>query len=280
MNILTFDIEDWYNCDFITQDFNWDKFEVRIYENLYRILEELEKRNIKGTFFCLGWIAENHPDVVKAIAREGHQLGCHSYQHELSYRFDRSGFLKDTEKSKKLIEDLIGQPINAFRAPGFSISENNIWALEVLTELGFEYDCSIFPAKHDYGGFVNYGKVEPVTLLLPNGASLKEFPINIIKVFGNNVVFSGGGFFRFFPYTLIRHWAKKSPYMMTYFHPRDFDPGQPMVQTLPFMRKFKSYVGLSTSFSKFQRLLDDFEFVDIRKADELIDWERTRMIKL
>jgi len=109
---------------------------------------------------------------------------------------------------------------------------------------------------------------------------LKEFPINIIKVFGNNVVFSGGGFFRFFPYTLIRHWAKKSPYMMTYFHPRDFDPGQPMVQTLPFMRKFKSYVGLSTSFSKFQRLLDDFEFVDIRKADELIDWERTRMIKL
>ena len=92
MNILTFDIEDWYNCDFISGDFNWDKHEVRIYQGVDRILAELEKRNQKGTFFCLGWIAERHPDVIRSIQKQGHHIGCHSYQHELSFRFDEKTF--------------------------------------------------------------------------------------------------------------------------------------------------------------------------------------------
>lgn len=280
MNILTFDIEDWYNCDFVTTDFNWDRFEVRIYEGIERILQELEIRNLRATFFCLGWVAEKHPNVIRKIHSQGHHIGCHSYQHELSFRFDRDGFKQDTEKSKKLIEDLIGESIDAFRAPGFSISEQNVWALEVLTELGFDYDCSLFPAAHDYGGFASYGKAEPSILHLANGKQLKEFPINIHHVFGKNIVFSGGGFFRFFPYWFIKDWAKISPYLMTYFHTRDFDPGQPMIHSLPLMRKFKSYVGLSTSFTKFQKLLNDFEFVSVRDASELIDWKTTRVIEL
>lgn len=280
MNILTFDIEDWYNCDFITQDFTWDNYEVRIYQGVNRILEELEKRNLKATFFCLGWIAEKYPDVIRRISAQGHHIGCHSYQHELSFRFDRSGFRQDTEKSKKLIEDLIGEPINAFRAPGFSITENNVWALEILAELGFEYDCSLFPVRHDYGGFASYGIAEPAKLILPNGAEIKEFPINIHSLLGEKIVFSGGGFFRLFPYSLIRRWGKSSQYMMTYFHPRDFDVNQPMMQNLPPIRKFKSYVGLKSAFPKFQRLLDDFVFVNIEKADKMIDWENTRTLQL
>lgn len=280
MNVLTFDIEDWYNCDFISTDFDWDKHEVRLYEGIDRILNELQTRNLKATFFCLGWIAENHPEVIRKIFSRGHHIGCHSYQHELSFRFNREEFKHDTEKSKELIENLIGEPINAFRAPGFSITEKNLWALEVLTELGFEYDCSLFPANHDYGGFASYGKAEPTILHLANGKQLKEFPINIQKVYGKDIVFSGGGFFRIFPYSLIRYWASKSDYMMTYFHPRDFDPDQPMISSLPLIRKFKSYVGLSTSFAKLKKLLDDFEFVTVSEADKLIDWKNTRVIKL
>ena len=280
MNILTFDIEDWYNCDFITPDFNWDKYEVRIYQGVERILQELASRDLKATFFCLGWVAEKHPDVIRRIHAQGHHIGCHSYQHELSFRFDRDDFKQDTEKSKKLIEDLIGESISAFRAPGFSITEQNVWAFEVLTEVGFEYDCSLFPAVHDYGGFNSYGKAEPAILNLANGTQLKEFPINIQCVLGKDIVFSGGGFFRVFPYWLIKHWASRSSYMMTYFHPRDFDPDQPMIESLPLMRKFKSYVGLSTSFAKFQKLLNDFEFVSVKEANELIDWKTTRVIQL
>ena len=280
MNILTFDIEDWYNCDFITSDFNWDKYEVRIYDGVDRILQELERRQLKATFFCLGWIAEKHPNVIKQIHDQGHHLGCHSYQHELSFRFDRDSFKEDTKKAKRLIENVIGEPINAFRAPGFSITENNVWAFEVLTELGFEYDCSLFPAAHDYGGFASYGQVEPTILDLPNGERLKEFPVSVQSVMGKKLVYSGGGFFRFFPYGLIKHWASNSSYLMTYFHPRDFDPDQPVIKSLPAMRKFKSYVGLSKAFPKFQRLLNDFEFVSIKEADKDIDWDTARVLKL
>lgn len=278
VNILTFDIEDWYNCDFITEDFNWDKYEVRIYEGIERILLELDKRKLKGTFFCLGWMAEKHPDVIRQIHQRGHHIGCHSYQHELSFRFDRVGFKNDVEKSKKLLEDVIGESVNAFRAPGFSITENNLWAFDVLCELGFKFDCSLFPAKHDYGGFPSFGKSEPVVLKLENGSEIKEFPINIHPFLGQSMVFSGGGFFRFLPYSIIKKWGKSSDYMMTYFHTRDFDPEQPIIASLPIMRKFKSYVGLKQAFKKFQRLLDDFEFVNLEQADQMFDWANARKL--
>ena len=280
MNILTFDIEDWYNCDFITPDFNWDKYEVRIYERVDRILQELDKRQLKATFFCLGWIAEKHPDVIKKIHAQGHHIGCHSYQHELVTRLSREEFKNDTQKAKVLIEDLIEEPVAAYRAPGFSITENNTWAFEALSELGFLYDCSILPASHDYGGFQSFTNKQPVLLKLKNGLQIKEFPINVHTILDKSFVFSGGGFFRFFPYFLIQHWAKDTDYLMTYFHARDFDPGQPVIQSLPLIRKFKSYVGLSTSFAKFQKLLDNFEFMSIREANEFIDWGKSPNIEV
>lgn len=279
MNILTFDIEDWYNCDFISPDLNWDKYEVRIYEGVNKILQELELQKIKATFFCLGWIADKHPDVIRSIHKHGHHIGCHSYQHELAFRLDKQSFEEDTKKATALIEDLIGEKINAYRAPGFSITEKNIWALEILTELGYKYDCSIFPAAHDYGGFLSYGKAEPARLKC-NDLIIKEFPINTKQILGKGLVFSGGGFFRFYPYFLIKEWAQDCQYLMTYFHTRDFDPDQPVIESLPVMRKFKSYVGLSKAFAKFQLLLQDFKFISIEEADKLVDWEKTRIIHL
>lgn len=279
MNILTFDIEDWYNCDFISRDFDWDKHEVRINEGVGRILDELDKRGQKGTFFCLGWLAEHHPDVIRRIAESGHQVGCHSYQHELATRFTPEEFHADTIKAKNMIEQVIGMPLDIFRAPGFSVTEKNSWAIDVLADLGFKYDCSVFPSHHDYGGMPNYGVAEP-TIIRTKHSQIKEFPVNIHSVAGKHIAFSGGGFFRFFPYPIIKTWAKQSDYMMTYFHPRDFDPDQPIVKGLPLKRRFKSYVGLKTSFHKWQRLLDDFEFVNVEEADRVINWEKVRVVEI
>lgn len=279
MNILTFDIEDWYNCDFISENFDWSKHEVRIYEGVERILEELADRNIKGTFFCLGWLAENHPAIIRRIHDEGHQIGCHSYQHQLSTRFNPKTFRQDTYKATSFIEDVIGEKVECFRAPGFSITYNNLWAFDVLHELGFKYDCSIFPAPHDYGGMPDYGS-SAAAILSRNGYEIKEFPINIHRIFGKNMVFSGGGFFRLFPYWLIKKWGKETDYLMTYFHPRDFDPYQPVIHELPRIRKFKSYVGLKDSFKKFRKLLTDFQFVNIAEADGQIDWSTVKKITL
>lgn len=280
MNILTFDIEDWYNCDFISGDFDWDKHEVRIYEGVRRILTELDRRDQKGTFFCLGWLAEKHPTIIKEIADKGHQIGVHSYQHELSHRFTPEQFAEDTMKAKNLIESVIGKKVNIFRAPGFSITKNNTWALKSLADMGFEYDCSMFPAPHDYGGMPSYGEGVPKLIDLGDGRCIKEFPINIQKVAGKNIVFSGGGFFRLFPYWLINHWAKKCNYMMTYFHPRDFDTGQPVVPNLPLARRFKSYVGIKGAFRKFQRLLDNYSFVNVEQADNSINWNTVQVLTL
>ena len=280
MNILTFDIEDWYNCDFISGDFDWGKHEVRIYDSVRKILQELDKRNLKGTFFCLGWLAENHPTIIKEIADRGHQIGCHSYQHELSHRFTIEEFIKDTTKAKELIENVIGRKINIFRAPGFSITKNNTWALQALADMGFEYDCSIFPASHDYGGMPSYGIGIPKKIDVGNGKYIKEFPINIKPIAGKNIVFSGGGFFRLFPYCLINHWAKECNYMMTYFHPRDFDIGQPIMKNLPMARKFKSYVGIRGAFTKFQKLLDNYNFVNVEEANKQIDWNKVEILTL
>lgn len=280
MNILTFDIEDWYNCDFISGDFDWGKHEVRIYDGVHRILNELDRRGLKGTFFCLGWLAENHPSIIKEIADRGHEVGCHSYQHELSHRFTLEEFIADTKKAKTLIEQVIGKEVKIFRAPGFSITKNNTWALKALADMGFEYDCSMFPAEHDYGGMPSYGDGRPKLIDLEDGRYIKEFPINIRVVAGKNIVFSGGGFFRLFPYCLIKYWAKGSDYMMTYFHPRDFDTGQPVVPGLPMMRRFKSYVGIKGAFRKFQRLLDDFEFVNVEQADKTIEWDAVEHLNI
>ncbi len=280
MNILTFDIEDWYNCDFISEDFDWEKWEYRIPLMLYPILDELDCRGLKATFFCLGWVAEKHPEVIREIDSRGHQIGCHSYQHELSSRFTPEQFVEDTMKAKILIEDIIGKEIDCFRAPGFSITVHNTWAIDKLVEMGFRYDSSVFPAAHDYGGMPHYGQAEPALLRTSAGAEIKEYPINIHSVFGKNIVFSGGGYFRFFPYWFIRRLGNKSDYMMTYFHTRDFDVEQPMVKRLPMRRKFKSYVGIRGAWKKWNHLLDDFEFVNLEQADKKIDWSKTRVIDI
>ena len=280
MRVLTFDIEDWYNCDYITRDFDWDKFEFRVDKTLYPMLDELDRRGLKGTFFCLGWLAEKHPEVIKEIDRRGHQVGCHSYQHELVFRFTHEQFIKDTITAKGFIEDVIGKPVEAYRAPGFSITEQNTWTIESLIDLGFKYDCSVFPAYHDCGGMPNFGTAEPVILKTASGKTIKEFPINIHKFLGKNFVFSGGGFFRFFPYWVIRSWGRDADYMMSYFHPRDFDTGQPIVKSLPLKRKFKSYIGIKGNFRKWQKFISDFELHNIAEADSLINWEKQRIVEI
>lgn len=272
MNILTFDIEDWY-CNCVWKDLNWDKYEVRIYEGVAQILELLRKRDLKATFFCLGWLADHHPQVIKDIYAEGHHIGCHSYQHELLTELSRKEFVQNTLRAKKAIENVIGEEVDAYRAPAWTVGAQNVWVLEELVKIGFKYDCSIFPSSHSFGGFINYGTDTPSIIKINDELSIKEFPVSIQSVFGQKIVFSGGGYFRFFPYCLINRWMKHHNYNMTYFHTQDFDTGQPVANDLPFTRRFKTYYGINGALDKFKRLIDEFDFVNIKKADDLINWD-------
>lgn len=278
MNILTFDIEDWYNHDDYTQDFEWDKFEVRVYEGTDKILSALEERNLKGTFMCVGWLAERHPHVIRTISDAGHHIGCHSYQHQLATRFTPEQFKEDTYKAKCLLEDVSGQAVDAFRVPSFSITKANKWTFDILAELGFIYDCSVFPSNHEFGGVPGFPAV-PTIIETPHG-DIKEFPINLGKVLGREIVYTGGGYFRVIPYCMLSNMMKKSSYIMSYFHPSDFDPEQPHMPQLSLMRQFKNRVALKGAYKKFKRVIADFEFIDLPTANKMIEWNNCKRIKL
>lgn len=277
MNILTFDIEEWFHCDFISDSSTWTNYEVRIQGATDLILDTLEERKIHGTFFILGWIAEKYPEVIKKINYAGHEIASHSNRHELVHRMDRKSFRQDTEYSIKLLEDITGDKIFTYRAPGFSISEHNKWAFEVLADLGIENDCSVFPSDHDYGGYPSFGECLP-SIINISGYKLKEFPMNTIELFNRNIVFSGGGYFRIIPYFLIKRWTSQSDYVMSYFHPRDFDYKQPRLNHLPIMRKFKSYIGLKNAYPKFLNWISDFQVMSLGEASEQIDWGKAKII--
>lgn len=276
MNILTFDIEDWYNHDDYSRDFDWDKFEVRIYEGVDKILSALEERDVKGTFFCLGWIAEHHPKVIRQIAEAGHHLCCHSYQHELASRFTPDEFKDDTYKAKCLIEDVSGVAVDAYRVPSFSITRKNLWVFDIIAELGFKYDCSVFPSVHEFGGIKGF-PAHPTLLETHNGI-LKEFPIGLGRIAGKEIVYSGGGYFRIMPYSILTRLTRRSDYVMAYFHPSDFDPGQPKMPQLPRMRQFKNRVSLSGAYEKFRKYINDFDFISLQVADKSIDWNSSQAI--
>jgi polysaccharide deacetylase family protein (PEP-CTERM system associated) len=282
MNILTFDIEEWFHIldnDTTKTEKNWINYESRIHKNMEKIFDILESTNTKASFFVLGWIAEKYPEIIRSISEKGYEIGSHSTMHQLVYQQDKNQFQKDVDRSVKTLEDISGEKVKMFRAPGFSITENNKWAFEVLYELGIEIDSSIFPAKRAHGGLPNYGTSSP-SILQYNGVQLKEFPINTKTILGKTIIYSGGGYFRIIPYYLMKKWTIEDDYIMSYFHPRDFDASQPIIQSLSLHRKFKSYVGLKNAESKLEKWLTDFEFLDVKTADNLINWETVKRVDL
>jgi polysaccharide deacetylase family protein (PEP-CTERM system associated) len=277
MNILTFDIEEWFHCDLITGSSKWDNYERRLDFTTERILGALELRKQTGTFYILGWAARSFPEVVRRIQQSGHEIGCHSDMHEMVFELGRDAFEEDTKRSIGAIEDITGVKVRHYRAPAFSITEQSPWAFEVLFENGIETDSSVFPATRDYGGYPGINASGPV-LIDCKGSRIREFPINIVRPMGKPLVFSGGGYFRLFPYRMIKRCMSKSPYVMSYFHPRDFDTEQPVLRHLPLHRKFKSYYGLKGAFAKFEKFLDDYEWMSVGEAASKVDWDQVNFV--
>jgi polysaccharide deacetylase family protein (PEP-CTERM system associated) len=282
MNILTFDIEEWFhilNNVSTKTEREWVNYESRIHANMDKILGLLDKHKVKATFFCLGWIAKKYPDIIKKLNDCNYEIGTHTMMHQLIYDQTRKEFSDDLDRSIKTLEDITGKKVKYFRAPGFSLREDTKWAFDFLINHGIEIDSSLISASHGHGGFHGYGKAVPA-IIQYGGSQIKELPVNDTTFLGIPTLYSGGGYFRLFPYGLIKSWTKKSDYVMVYMHPRDFDYEQPVIPSLPVLRKFKSYVGLSKSFEKFEKYITDFDFIDIAEADALIPWEELDVIAI
>ncbi len=272
VNYLTIDVEDYYHVsafEHIIGHKKWDSFSSRIVTNTKVILDIFEQHGVKATFFVLGWIAEKFPHLVKNIHSSGHEIGCHSYFHRLIYNLTPEEFRSDTAKTKDILEQVTGSPVTGYRAPSYSITKESLWALDILEELGFKYDSSIFPIFHDRYGIINSPRFE---YELPNN-TMREYPITTALLCGVKLPVSGGGYFRLLPYGLTRmllnrvNKKEKQPFVF-YLHPWEIDPDQPRIQGLSALSKFRHYNNLGKAHGRFERLLRDFRFTAISHAGD------------
>lgn len=292
MNILTFDIEEWY----VEKHF-WGERKERyeMYdEYLRKILDHLEERNLKGTFFCVGQLAVEFPQVVKLISSRGHEIGCHSNTHTWLNKMSEEGLRQDTLEAIKALEDVSGQKVKSYRAPAFSITHQNKWALNVLADCGIENDASIFPTNRDFGGFKGFPQRNPC-IITNEGCYIKEFPISLTSCLGKFVAYSGGGYFRLLPYWFVNRTIRKNGYNICYFHLTDLLQIKPKMLSKEeyelyfkepgtiinrLVRYAKSNLGRGDTFTKLNKLLFSNEFVNLEEANRIIDWDSVKSVKL
>lgn len=264
-NALTIDLEDYFHVTAFADRMDvdgWDACASRLERNAQRTLDLLDSAGRRATFFVLGWVAERYPQVVTEIAARGHEIACHSHQHRLVYEMTPEEFREDTHRAKAVLEDVTGKPVLGYRAPSFSITQDSLWAFEILAELGFTYDSSIFPVRH-----ANYGMRKsprfPFLVRTPPG-SMVEFPMSTLALRDWRSPLAGGAYLRFLPYWYTR-WGiryinqQESQPVCVYLHPWELDPDQPRLQG-SLTARLRHYLGLRGMEGKLRSLLRDFEF--------------------
>lgn len=270
LNALTVDVEDYYHVsafEGLVRREQWDGFESRVVASTHRILNALEAASVRGTFFVLGYVAERHPELVRAIQAAGHEIGCHSYWHRLVYRQTPKEFRADLRQARDLLQDITGVSVTAYRAPSFSITRRNLWALDILIEEGFRFDSSIYPTYHDRYGIAG-APPQPHQIARPAG-TLWEFPMAIYRRFGYPLPIGGGGYFRLYPYALTRHGLgainREGRPFVVYIHPWELDPEQPRLRPSR-LTAFRHYVNLHRTENRLKRLLRDFALGTLTEA--------------
>lgn len=270
VNALTIDVEDYFQVSAFEQHIDrrsWSEYPSRVAANTRTILELLESRGVKATFFVLAWVAERFPDLIREISGAGHEIGSHSYWHRLVYDLQPAEFREDLRQSKSVLEEIIGGEVRAFRAPSFSIVERSKWALDVLVEEGFRIDSSIFPVYHDRYGIP--GAPTEFHRLQTQAGPLWECPPSVVRFGRLNIPVSGGGYFRLFPLSWTLRWLERinrrqqQPFVF-YFHPWELDAAQPRLKAGTRLSRFRHYVNLTTTRRKLTALLERFSFAALR----------------
>jgi len=265
-NALTVDVEDYFHVSALAPSIpreTWSTRESRVTANTHKLLDLFAQFGVHGTFFVLGWVAERHPQLVKDIAAAGHEIACHGFSHRLVYDQSPAEFREETFRSKKLLEDITGSAVLGYRAASYSIVRRSLWALDILVEIGFTYDSSIFPVRHDRYGIPDAERA-PHRMSTPAGGSIAEWPMATASILGFRLPVAGGGYFRLLPYWLSR-WGldsinrrEKRPFMF-YLHPWEIDPAQPRIPAGRLSR-FRHYTNLEKCEARLRRLLGEFRF--------------------
>ena len=266
LNALTIDLEDWYQGLTSTgvRIDHWNSYEDRVVESSEHLLELFAAAGIKTTFFVLGYVADQFPELIKTIANSGHEIGLHSYYHRKVTNLTPEQFQDDLKKGLSAVESTSGQKVVGYRAPMFSINQTRIWALEILRDTGFLYDSSIFPIRNIYYGFPNAPRFPFFPI---KGDTFVEFPMSTVRFMGVNWPVAGGFYLRLYPYQLFKRGLqsinREGNPAIIYLHPWDIDPDHPRPN--PTLREqFTHYYNLHTAEEKLGNLLRDFKFGPLR----------------
>lgn len=274
VNAFSIDVEDYFQVAALAPAVpreSWPTREYRVERNTEIILNLLAERGIRGTFFILGWCAERSPGLVRRIASQGHEIACHGFSHQLIYTQTEAEFREEARRAKQFLEDTIGAPVTGYRAASFSITKQSLWALDVLIDLGFEYDSSVFPIRHDRYGIPGASRdIGPIAA--PSGRTIVEFPMSAASFGGVRVPVSGGGYFRLLPYAVTRAGLRQinertgQPFTF-YLHPWEVDPAQPRLK-VGLLSRFRHYNNLHKCEARLRRLLGEFSFSTMRDVLE------------
>jgi len=263
VNAMTVDVEDYFHVSAFEQVINksdWDSLELRVERNTFRLLELFELHQVKSTFFTLGWVAEKCPNLIKTIVEQGHELASHGYSHQRVLGMNHEEFKRDVLQSKTILEDISGVAVEGYRAPSFSVKDENTWIYSVLAELGFTYSSSTYPIEHDLYGVPDWPRFK---YQRPEG--ITEIPIPTLRNNNINTGIGGGGYFRLYPYWMSRRRInrflreEKQPYSF-YFHPWEIDSDQPKIDNASFKSKIRHYINISRMEGKVIKLLKDYQW--------------------
>ena len=261
-NALTIDVEDYFQVSAFAPHVprsEWPIRECRVERNVDLILGMLDQHGTKATFFALGWIAERYPEMIRRIVSEGHELASHGYGHERASEQTAAAFFADINLAKMILEDLAGQGVKGYRAPSFSIGQQNLWAFDCLERAGYLYSSSIYPIRHDHYGMPDAPRHAHAI------GGLLEIPATTLRFLNRNWPASGGGYFRLMPYGLSRWMLRRVNHVdqlaaVFYFHPWEIDVDQPRIPGISAKTRFRHYVNIHRMEARLNRLLGDFQW--------------------
>ncbi len=262
---FTVDVEDWYQGIPISRQMSVQS-EPRLERSCHRLLDIIAEYGVRGTFFILGPVAQHYPNLIRRIAREGHELGCHGWSHDLVYEMTPEQFREETQRATAVISNIAAQPVTAYRAAYFSITARSLWALDILAELGFQCDSSIFPVHNWRYGIPDFD-LAPRIVKTASG-SICEIPISVREVGKMRLPVTGGAYFRLYPYFVsranMRAVSKQQRAVVFYLHPWELDPDHPRI-AFYWKARLTHYANLKATEPRLRRLLTDFSFCPLRE---------------